>query len=96
MQQCERIEALKGRPHFVESPEPIVGARNLTSICGAMIQDPYLAFEWDVLLMGKIVVREDKICHKCLKVVSGRLEPGKKYLYGAINGAEVKQNGDDE
>lgn len=96
LHQGSTEETMKGRPHFVESDEPIVGIRQLTSICGATIEDAYLAFEWDVAMMGKIILREDKICHKCLKAVSLRLTPGKKYLYGAINSSEVKRNGDDE
>lgn len=87
---------MKGRPHFVESDDPLVGVRNLTAICKEEITDAYLAFEWDVSVMGKIILREEKICHKCLKIVAMRLTPGKRYLYGAINGSEVKQNGEDE
>jgi hypothetical protein len=58
------------------------------ALCGAKIVKAYFAFTWDTVLMGKIIIREEKVCHKCLEVVATRSEPGKKYLYGAINGSE--------
>jgi hypothetical protein len=82
---------LKGRPHFVESTDPIPSGKTYTAICGAEIKDSYFSFQWDVEFMGKLVLREEKICPKCLKTMAGRLEPGKKYLYGALPGAEIKQ-----
>lgn len=86
---------MKGRPHFVESADPLPPGRDYIALCGAQIVQAYFTFRWDVLYMGKIIVREEQVCHKCIHAIACRISPGKKYLYGAINSSEVKQTGDD-
>lgn len=96
---------MKGQPCLIESLDPLPDGRDYEALCRKKIIDAYFGMSWDSLMMGSLIINAVNICPRCIEslifLVNARREAGepngkKRYLYGAINGSEVKRRGDEE
>lgn len=86
---------MKGQPCILESPIWLKANKDYFSLCGRWIENAFFTASWDQESMGLFVfIEPEKLCPKCREKFAAILTappPGKRYVYGAVPGSEVKQ-----
>lgn len=63
--------------------------KDLTTLCGRVIQLPRIAFLWDEMQMGELDFNRLKICSNCLLYLESAANRERQYVYGIVE----EQNG---
>ena len=87
---------MKGQAHLLILPEPLIHeGEDYEVLCSKKVLSAWLAFLWvDELLTGQPPESTLRVCSKCWNLALEQMAKKREqmvYVYGLINGSEVRQ-----
>jgi len=75
------------KAHLISSPTPLVERKDRTAFCGAVVPQASFVMFWDGDHVGMLWNKPQGVCAKCW---SSDVGTGSRYIYGIVNGQELK------